>query len=229
MKNDWGNYTIEFLSVFIAVISAFALNNWNDYRKESLAETKILSEIRYGIEKDLDDVRQNIFGHEQGMKACTYWRNAILGKSIAEDSAQAFYLTLTRDFISVQNTSGYETLKSRGLELISNDSLRQKVISLYEYDYNTLKVLEEEYPEMQFQDNYFHEFNRIISPYLEFDDRGNILRLRTPLSLSETDKQLMMTYLWKIQVNRRFIMMFYYNIEMKIQEVMKDLDVELGS
>ncbi len=35
-------YTFEFLSIFIAVISAFGLNNWNDHRRDRVAELKIM-------------------------------------------------------------------------------------------------------------------------------------------------------------------------------------------
>ncbi|MFK7748164.1 MAG: hypothetical protein AB8B65_07230 [Kordia sp.] len=36
---NWKKYTFEFLSIFIAVISAFALNNWNENRNNRNAET----------------------------------------------------------------------------------------------------------------------------------------------------------------------------------------------
>ena len=52
---NWKKYTFEFLSIFIAVSSAFALNNWNDNRRDRNAERKILEEIYNGLEKDLDD------------------------------------------------------------------------------------------------------------------------------------------------------------------------------
>ena len=42
---NWGKYGIEFLSVFVAVISAFALTNWNDNRKDHNAEEKTLTKI----------------------------------------------------------------------------------------------------------------------------------------------------------------------------------------
>jgi heme O synthase-like polyprenyltransferase len=45
-------YAFEFLSIFIAVIAAFALNNWNDNRKDRIAESKILTEISNGLELD---------------------------------------------------------------------------------------------------------------------------------------------------------------------------------
>ena len=37
---NWGKYTIEFFSIFIAVVTAFALNNWNDNRKADNSEKK---------------------------------------------------------------------------------------------------------------------------------------------------------------------------------------------
>ena len=54
-KNKWKKYIIEFLSVFVAVVSAFALTNWNDNRKSSHSEQKILTEIRNGISIDKQD------------------------------------------------------------------------------------------------------------------------------------------------------------------------------
>jgi len=73
-KRKWRNYTFEFLSIFIAVISAFALNNWNDNRRDELAETKILNEIVNGLHKDIEDNEINILGHEMGMQSNKFWR-----------------------------------------------------------------------------------------------------------------------------------------------------------
>ena len=43
----------------------------------------------------------------------------VLANNTAQtDSFLIHYFNLTRDFISIQNTSGYETLQSKGLELI---------------------------------------------------------------------------------------------------------------
>ena len=155
MKNlNWKKYTFEFLSIFIAVVTAFALNNWNDNRRDDKAESKILSEILNGLKKDIEDVKVNVVGHEMGIRACTFWRGIFTNTASDTDSLKQYYFILTRDFVSVQNTSGYETLKSKGLELIKNDSLRMEIISLYEYDYKTLMKLEEEYKELQFEKNY---------------------------------------------------------------------------
>jgi hypothetical protein len=51
---DWKKYTFEFFSIFIAVITAFPLNNWNDNRKADKSVNKILIEISNGLEKELN-------------------------------------------------------------------------------------------------------------------------------------------------------------------------------
>src|SRR6056297_1186302 len=191
-SKTWKRSTFEFLSIFIAVISAFALNNWNDNRKDRNAESKILVEIYNGLEKDLDDIHQNQYGHQVGLNAVNYFRDLLAEKPVHEDSVMIHYFRLTRDFISIQNTSGYETLKSRGFELIENDSLRSNIISLYEYDYNSLRKLEEEYYESQFQENYFKEINHSISQHLVFNDDNDIVGINTPLDIAPEKEKVLL-------------------------------------
>lgn len=224
---SWKTYAFEFLSIFIAVISAFALNNWNDNRKDNKAEEKILVEIRNGLKKDIEDLQINVEGHKQGIRACQFWRSVIDDESIRQDSLQLKYIQLTRDFTSLQNISGYQTLKSRGLELVDNDSLRSDLISLYEYDYYTLRELEEEYEEMQFQKNYFKEINKYIAPYFQYDEKGNIVKIETPLALDESDKKILKSYLLKIELNRKFILFFYQGVEKKVKDLGLEIDKEL--
>lgn len=226
-NQNFKKYAIEFLSIFIAVVSAFALNNWNDNRRDNNAETKILTEILNGLEKDLVDVKVNEAGHNQGLAACKYWRDIITDQPVNVDSLRQYYLNLTRDFVSIQNTSGYETLKSKGLELIKNDSLRSMIISLYEYDYKTLMKLEEEYNELQFQENYFYEINKLIAPHFIFNSMGNISGIEQPLKINKSERNILLSYLWKIQLNRRFILLSYSEVEGKINKISTAIKKEL--
>ena len=224
----WKKNGFEFLSIFIAVVSAFALNNWNDTKNANKSESKILIEIANGLEKDLEDIKQNKHGHEQGISACKYFRNAMSNKNVNPDSLMIHYNNLTRDYISIQNTAGYQTLKSRGLELIKNDSLRLKIISLYEFDYQILRKLEEEYYEMQFHENYFKEINKSIVPNFNFDENNMVSGANLPLKMPIEEKRIILMYLSKIQGNRNFIMNFYSQIEEKIVEVQKNINQEIN-
>lgn len=227
-RSNWKKYSFEFLSIFIAVISAFALNNWNENRRDYNAGNKILLEIYNGLEKDIEDVRGNIKGHQDGLISCTFWRNVITDQEVSLDSLQQHYFNITRDFLTVQNRSGYETLKARGLELIQNDTLRRKIISLYEYNYSTLQKLEEEYQELQFQRNYFKEINQYIAPHFQFNEQGLIIGLQAPMNIAASDQNLLLSYLWKIGANRTFILHFYAQLEHDIIELRKEIEQELA-
>lgn len=227
MKN-WKKYGFEFLSIFIAVVAAFALNNWNDNRRASLSENKILTEISNGLVKDLDDIRNNIDGHEQGILACNYFRKVFGDKEVRVDSVLINLHNLTRDFVSIQNVAGYESLKSKGLELIGNDSLRLQIISLYEYDYSILRKLEEEYSEMQFTDTYYKEFNENLAPNFQFNEEQFIIGINSPLQISTDQKKILLLYLMKIQGNRGFILQFYADVEYKINKIRENIKTEIG-
>lgn len=223
----WKRYGLEFLSIFIAVVAAFGLNNWNDNRKRQQAESKILAEIYHGLEKDTEDLVLNEMGHKAGIEAVRYFRGLLADKPVAKDSMLLHYFSLTRDFVSIQNTSGYETLKSRGFELIDNDSLRTKIISLYEYDYNTLRKLEEEYHELQFQENYFKEINRSIARNFEYDEHKFLTGIRTPLKISEEEEKVFLSYLWKIGSNRGFVLQYYGLVKNKIEVLRAEIKQEM--
>lgn len=224
---SWKKYGFEFLSIFVAVVLAFSLDNWNQNRREAHLENKILTEIANGLEKDIEDLRLNVRGHKQGISACNYFRKALAGEKVSTDSLMNHYLNLTRDFISIQNVAGYETLKSKGLELLENDSLRLQIISLYEYDYNTLRKLEEEYSELQFQQSYFKEINQGLAPSFQFDTNQKVVGMDIPLTISDKEKKILLLYLWKIQFNRNFMLSYYTDVEKKITQVHENIRTEL--
>lgn len=217
--NNWKRYGFEFLTMFIAIVAAFALNNWQENKKDALSENKILTEIFNGLEKDLDDIKANVGGHEAGIAACNYFRKAFAGMEVKPDSFMVHFLSVTRDFTSMQNTAGYETLKSKGLEIIDDDSLRLKVISLYEYDFTTLRKLEEEYFAMQFHENYSKEITTALAPNFSVDDVGNLIGIDIPLKIPKDKRNELLLYLINIQNDRSFALRFYSDIEKKIADV----------
>lgn len=225
-KQNLRKYGFEFLSIFIAIIAA--LDNWNDNRKDQNSEINILTEISNGLKKDIVDVKMNKEGHLNGINAIKYFKRNLNEDAVDQDSLRQHYVNLTRDFISIQNTAGYETLKSKGLEVIKNDSLRLEIISLYEYDYNILYKLEEEYPELQFQNNYFKEVNSAFAPNFKFDANSEISGIVLPLNLSNNEKNNLKVYFGKMKNNRAFILQYYTDVEIKIRNTIKDIHQELS-
>ncbi len=195
-------YTYEFLSVFFAVTFAFLLDRWNQNNNERLTEKTILTEIYNGLERDSIDLHNDEKSIKYNLKAINYFRKIVDNIEVDNDSLATYYFFLTRDFVTVQNTSGYETLKSVGLEIIENDSLRKTIIDLYEVRYKLHKKFTEEYDENKYMRNYFEKINNSISPNFNYDATGNIVGIKQPLNLNEKEKNLIKSYLWRLQINR---------------------------
>lgn len=122
-----------------------------------------------------------------------------------------------RDFISIQNISGYETLKSKGLEIVQNDSLRLEIIALYENNYNSLRKLEEDYSELQFHDSYFKEFNEVFGTQFYHRRCGQDQRNKTAHQDWGKREKILLVYLWKMRTNRIIMLGGYQEIKNKGQ------------
>ena len=227
-KNKTGKYLKyaigEIILVVIGILIALQINNWNENRKENIIENKILVEISKGLKEDLNDIKANMSAHRAGLKACEYYYNMLTNKEVKPDSINYYYGYLTRGYISIQNKSGYESLKSRGLEIIKDDSLRNNIIKLYEQDYPFIMKLEEQDPEGNFHDNYFKEINNHISPNLIFNNYGEIETIKLPLNVSEIEQKKMLSYLWKIKNDRIFILDTYSKVLENLMHLRSNLE-----
>jgi hypothetical protein len=192
----------EFFSVFFAVTFAFLLSQWNEDRKDDLTESKILIEIYNGLKRDSLDLALDEKYFKINIDAIKYFNDITNDVEVNNDSLPLYYFYLTRDLLTIQNTSGYETLKSKGLEIIKNDSLRKSIIDLYEVTYKLHRKFSEEYDENKYMKNYFDKINDVIAPHFIFDSKNNLTWLNQPINLKNHDKNIVKSYLWKLTVNR---------------------------
>ena len=217
----------EIILVVIGILIALSINNWNENRKTAIIEKNILIEISNGLKKDLIDINHNVQGHLSGINSVKYWTKIINTENVNTDSVQIEYHRLLRTYASIQNTSSYESLKSRGLELVRNDSLRLKIISLYEEDYKIVSLSEADYYEYQFYENYFKDINTLVSPNFIFDSGGDIASIEQPLELNEKEKKQFLSYLMKIRTSRERTLLMYDALELKIKKLIHLIDSEI--
>jgi hypothetical protein len=214
----------EIVLVVIGILIALQINNWNENRKENNIENKILAEISNGLRQDLIDIKDNMNAHRAGIKACEYFYDMFTNKQVHTDSIDYYYTYLTQGYISIQNKSGYESLKSRGLELIKDDSLRNNIIKLYEQDYPFIMKLEEQDPEGNFHDSYFKEINNQISPNLIFNSNGEMESIQLPLNVTEAEQKKMISYLWKIKNDRLLILSIYSKVLKNLLQLQSNIE-----
>ena len=126
----------EIILVVIGILIALEVNNRNEQRKSHDLEIKYLTEIKDNLEIDLIDVNFNIDFNRVRLRANQEVLNYLKEKrvdSLSYHLGNTMFTTRT-----LVNTSGYESLKSKGLELITNDSLRSNLTRLYEFEVHNL-------------------------------------------------------------------------------------------
>ncbi|MGC4234209.1 MAG: hypothetical protein QM594_14610 [Niabella sp.] len=224
----WKEYIFQFILIFVSVFLAFFLTQWSLSQDDKISENKILTEINNGINSDLEDFETNISGHTLSLRAISVIRNWIDSKPVPQDSIGLFYNILFRNFTPIINQSGYESLKFTNLKTITNDSLRFQIINLYEYYYKILEKLEDNVIEMQDFENFYEPTNTILSPYFEFDETGRLAKLIIPHNLTKAQKQELLSYLWKLENNKKFKIFRYNNVIEEIKKVDKNIKRELN-
>jgi hypothetical protein len=139
-QNRFSEYLLyavgEILLVVIGILIALQINNWNENQKHIKKEQTFLKEILESLKRDLGRTkfiynrralvkRDAISTIIKDLNQAPLPADSILRKSLNE-------MTMTLSFI--YDKGAYESLKSYGIDLIRNDSLRQRIVHMYEND-----------------------------------------------------------------------------------------------
>lgn len=125
----------EILLVVIGILIALQINNWNENNKLRRTEIKILKELEIALKQDSFNLNVNVRSYNYVKRALEIIDEQLQLPVPTNDSlSYAFTRFLFNN--SVAPTIGpYETLKSKGLDLITTDSIRSGIIDVYEVAY----------------------------------------------------------------------------------------------
>jgi len=125
----------EIVLVVIGILIALQINNWNEARKTRLIEKKTLKEIYGNLNIDLVELQSDIDVMDSidlaGQEAIEYIQNH---DTPSPSFGYKVYVTSVNPHFNPVR-SGYSLLNSKGLDIISNDSLRGLISRLYELNY----------------------------------------------------------------------------------------------
>ncbi|WP_207764273.1 DUF6090 family protein [Hanstruepera neustonica] len=123
----------EIVLVVIGILIALQINNWNEGRKANKKEQLILKELRNSINSDLKAYEDFLIPRlERKKSGLDSLQNYIFDKGIIPDSLFLdFYTKLGQDVFMRFDSGPFEALKSNGLDIISNDSLRTAINNAY--------------------------------------------------------------------------------------------------
>jgi len=134
----------EIALVMIGILLALQVNNWNNRQKQAAHEQKVLKELLLNLRMDsLDHAGNRDWSLDVGASA-GFIVDGLEDRVSWQDSMSHHYGQLLLHGVATLNTSAYDNLQSIGFDLISNDSIRIALTSLYSLDLTRLLKLEKE-------------------------------------------------------------------------------------
>ena len=141
IENRFSKYVLyaigEIILVVIGILIALQINNWNENRLSSKFELQMLTSLKEGLTTDLADIDFNIKYTTRGIaKTDTIFKYLRTEQPRDLDTIARWFSDAMTPTRFQYSTSAFETLKSKGITLISNNELRKKIIDVYDAEYN---------------------------------------------------------------------------------------------
>jgi|GEM_PF-1041477 len=147
-QNRFTHYMVyaigEIVLVVIGILIALQINAWNQNKRDRALEAKILKEIHRDLDFDASELRDDVELMDTINLACTRMLEHV---AVTDGPSKGFAQNLNLIRVTPHfdpNRSGYALLVSKGLELITTDSLREAISTLYETQYPYYRRYEEE-------------------------------------------------------------------------------------
>jgi hypothetical protein len=135
LGKNWIKYAFETLVVTMGILLAFALNTWNEDRRNEIRERELLIELNENLNSNILEFNDNIRNQRNIISSIDLILYHLENKKNYHDSlAFHFRRLLFLEQITI-SSSAYETLKSIGFNNIQSNSLRMKIIQLFEMTY----------------------------------------------------------------------------------------------
>ena len=204
----------------LGILLALWVNNCDEGRKKQEIEQKTLFEIQAGLEQDRRDLQETIGGYDYRV-----WNIETIFDLLGRDSLPQDSLTMrVNDLIGysflLANTAAYETLKSRGLETVTNDSLRLAITTLYDVDYEAIQTAEKHLNETH---------NHLLLPYLISHIKLGVNRFSTEEVRKIKADQPFQQILWQIKFLNQATLDRYQNTLKSLEKLLRDIDSELNN
>jgi hypothetical protein len=226
-NKTWSRYILyavsEVVLVMIGILLALQVNNWNEARKLQNEETGLLRDLRSDLVKSnyyIQDSRSyNLYTIGEYEKIYEFLEKDL---PYTEDMDNAFGF-IDNWGVPYLAMNAYETLKSKGISLISNENIKDLLVDIYEYDFPILE-------EHQKEEWMYHETVKlpmIIRHIENFDLENDLSRPHDIRQLkSDVGFKLMVSHLINLRYNGSIIYKETYD---RVDHLIKMIDRELYS
>lgn len=221
----------EIILVVLGILIALQFNTWKIENNTKKTEIEILKNIAQNIQMDTLDMNGNINWYKERLKNDSTLLSHLIQKKAYDDSVgRQIKIQIINDVWLVLHTSAFEEAKQRGLSIISNKKLRNKISRLYEFEYKYLLETENQQPTF----NHHKLLNEALEKYVELKPEGNWYNKSNATYISKENYERLLNDKnahHKISVSLIFlknILNSYYNPSKDLaQDVYEDIKKEL--
>ncbi|MBB4077993.1 hypothetical protein GGR28_000594 [Lewinella aquimaris] len=129
----------EIILVVIGILIALQINNWNENQKTKAVESKILLEIEKNLHMGLSVLDESFHWDSLCTQSGLIVLKHLEKKLAYHDSLDEHFDLFPNIGLGDVPSSGYDALKSVGLTVLANDSIRIGLSNLYEISLPKLK------------------------------------------------------------------------------------------
>lgn len=123
----------EIFLVVIGILIALQINTWNELRKIRQYEVKMLKELKATLERDRGYLSSQIPRLTNKQNAANRLLLMLENKEENLDTLNKYFSNLRFEVLFQYNSGAYGSIKSGGIDKISNDSIRAKMAGIYEF------------------------------------------------------------------------------------------------
>jgi hypothetical protein len=123
----------EIFLVVIGILIALQINTWNELRKTREYELKMLKELKSTLERDRGYFASQLPRLATKHNAANRLLTLLENKEENLDTLNRYFSNLRFEVLFQYNSGAYGSIKSGGIDKISNDSIRGKMAGIYEF------------------------------------------------------------------------------------------------
>ena len=143
---NWKYVIGELLLIVFGILIALYINNLNESRKLKIFEKKIISEIEKSLTSDFEfHITSRIERGNEIIQSAETVLEFLDGQIEYNDSLETHFWKMNWIIIFEPQSIPFERLKSKGIELISNEEARKKLLGLYDFSYPRISYFTEDF------------------------------------------------------------------------------------
>ena len=133
LRTDWFKYGFETMAVIVGILAAFALDNWNEERKQQIQETRYLESLLADLVADSAYYNRRMGDSEGVIADNSYSINQMYRKQASLEEVKDLISTnnWNSEQLTTQNSSYVDLTNSGSLSIIGNQDLKESIINYY--------------------------------------------------------------------------------------------------